>query len=112
MNAVFHLRTGDAARWDRAIGNIQNLLDDPTIDCENVVLVVNSDGVEVLRKQTKFADEIETLLDRDVDISACDNTLTNSKLGPSDLYPGIGTVPSAMGALVRLQGDGYAYINP
>lgn len=112
MKVVFHVSNDDSEKWERVLGNIPNLIDDPTIDCENIVLVVNSDGIDLVWKGTEYAEKISTLLDRGVDIAACSNTLDKSKRGQEELHPGIETVPSAMGELVRLQSEGYAYVNP
>lgn len=112
MEAVFHISQFDSEQWERVLGNIPNLLDDPTVDCERIVLVVNSGGIEFLRNKSEYADDISRLLDRRLDISACSNTLDKSNMTEEDLHLGVDTVPSAMGELVRLQNEGYAYINP
>lgn len=112
MKAVFHLSDRDPAQWSRGLGNISNLLEDETVDCEDVVLVVNSDAVHLLRRGSGYAEEIVALADRGVTIAACRNTLERSSLGTADLIPAVKTVTTAMGAIARLQTDGYAYIKP
>lgn len=112
MKAVFHISQHDSDQWERVLGNIPNLLDDPTIDCEKIALVVNSDGIDFLHNGSEYTDDLSTLLNPRVAVSACSNTLEKSNMDEEDLHPGIDTVPSAMGELVRLQDEGYAYINP
>lgn len=112
MKAVFHVSERDSEQWSRALGNILNLLDDPTVDSEKVALVVNSAGVDLLKTRSGYGDEVTRLSKRGVDFLACRNTLTRSNIAEEDLYAEVRTVPSAMGALTRLQHEGYAYIKP
>lgn len=112
MKTVFHVSDRDVAQWTRVLGNIPNLLDDPTVDCERTALVVNGDGVGFLTTESEYGDDIRALSERGVEISACQNTLTSLEIGEDDLHAGVGTVPSAMGELTRLQHDGFAYVKP
>ncbi|KTG10225.1 hypothetical protein AUR64_11615 [Haloprofundus marisrubri] len=111
MSTVFHF-TGDVSQQEHALGNVSNLLADDTIDLDDVVLLVNGSGFRlVLAEQTEHAEKLTELLDEGVSIRACENTMERFSATEDDLVDGVGTVPSGVGELTKLQaGDGYAYI--
>lgn len=111
MKAVFHLSTADPERLRQAVGNVDNLLADDTIDLDAIALVANSGGLDLLVEGSPVPDMVRSLPERGVALKACGNTL-DGRDSADELLPGVNVVPSAMGELVRLQADGYAYIKP
>lgn len=112
MDVVFHVPSQDPVIHRNTLGNIENLIDDQTTDIDKVVLVVNGGGLEMLVVQNQYADRVRNLLDENVQVVACQNTLHTADRDPDSLVEGTEIVPSAMGELVRLQTEGYAYIRP
>lgn len=112
MDVVFHVPSGDPTVHGNALGNVENLLADDTIRVQNIAVVVNGDGLEMVVRSTDYADRVRDLVDRQVRVRACQNTLDSADRDSDALVDGVEIVPSAMGELARLQSDGYAYIRP
>jgi intracellular sulfur oxidation DsrE/DsrF family protein len=112
MKAVFHHSTDHPALHDRVVGNIENLLDDETIDLDAVALVANSGGLDLLFADSPQRDRVVDLQERGVVFKQCSNTITGTEIDESDLVDGVELVSSGVGELTRLQADGYAYITP
>jgi len=112
MRAVFHHSNDDSERHTRVVNNIRNLLDDETVDVENVTLVANSGGIRLLTTDSPQKARIERLLEAGVSVKQCRNTLTGSGLTETDLIDGVELVAAGVGELTRLQAEGYAYLKP
>ena len=112
MKAVFHHSNDDPALHDRVLANVANLLDDGTIDLDDVALVANSGGLELLLADGDHADRVAKLVDRGVTVEQCANTIEGTDVTESDLVDGVELVPSGVGELTRLQAEGYAYLRP
>ena len=110
MRAVFHLISGDGAEQERSLTIAGNLLDDDSVELDDLAVVAQADGIEPLLEDGDRSDTTADLIDRGVSFKACGNTLEMEDLTESDLLEGIETVPSGAGELVRLQADDYAYI--
>ncbi|MFC7139898.1 DsrE family protein [Halosimplex aquaticum] len=110
MKAVFH--HSDADKHSQVLGNVENLLDDDTLDLESVALVANSGGLGLLTRDSDHRDGVEALQERGVDFKQCENTLEGTDVTPDDLLDGVELVSSGVGELTRLQSGGYAYIVP
>ena len=112
MRTVFHHSDDDPELHERVVGNIENLINDETIDLDSVVLVANSGGLELLLNESSQHDQIRTLQKRGVRFKQCRNTIAGTDTTEADLIDGVELVPSGVGELTRLQDEGYAYITP
>lgn len=112
MQAVFHLLSGDEDEQRLALTIAQNLLEDDSVEIDDVAVVAQAGGVGALLADGGSVDAVESLLEADVAVRACGNTLQNEGREESDLVDGVETVPSGVGEVVRLQDDGYAYVRP
>lgn len=112
MKAVFHFSQKDTEKAGEVIGNIQNLLKDKMVEIEEVALVVNAEAVKFLEQDSPAEQHIEGLIEEDVRVKACSNSLENREIKGEELIEGVETVSSAVGELTRLQDDGYSYIRP
>jgi intracellular sulfur oxidation DsrE/DsrF family protein len=107
--AVVHVP--EAARVDRALRNARNLLDDLPKKVE-VVLVLNGDAVRAVTPASAHAGAVRELLGRGVRIAVCARSLRNHGLDTQALVEGVVTVPGGVAEVVRLEGEGYAYLRP
>lgn len=111
MSTVFHLASGAEAEQKHALTNVGNLLDDDSIDTETVALVANAQGVTAFVDSTPVREQVQSLLDRDVEIRICENSMAAFELSKGDFLEGMDFVPSGVGELTRLQAaTGFAYI--
>ncbi|MDS0294842.1 DsrE family protein [Halogeometricum luteum] len=109
MKTVFHLTSGDVSDWRHALGNVSNLLDDGTVEVEEVALLINGDAIHLFTEGSPLAEEVRALGD-DVRCLGCRNSLTGRDIPESRLLANVESVPSGVGELTRLQSEGYAYL--
>lgn len=112
MRAVFHVPANEPGAHDVAIRNVENLLGDDSVAVSDVVVVANGGGLHLLTRDAAQRADVERLLDAGVRFCACRNSLRRADLDAADLIDGVEVVPSAVGELVRLQDEGYAYLRP
>ncbi|XVH31041.1 DsrE family protein [Haloferacaceae archaeon DSL9] len=112
MSTVFHFTSGGESNQRRAISNISNLLADETTDLDELVVVVNAAGIDLLVDESSTQrDEVVDLIDEGVSFRLCENTMESRELTDDDLIDGVETVPAGVGELTKLQArDGFAYI--
>jgi intracellular sulfur oxidation DsrE/DsrF family protein len=101
----------EEARAGRAFKNVRNLLDDLPGGIE-VVMVLNGDAVAALAKASPHAEDVRELTAHGVRIAACARSLRNHGLDPGALVEGVVAVPGGVTEVVRLEGDGFAYLRP
>lgn len=112
MDVVFHL-SSDADRKRRmAVNNLTNLLADETVEVEDLVLVTNSAGIELVIADGQFSDQVAALAEQGVRFAVCGNSLWKSDYEAADLHDAAEVVSSGVGELARLQERDYHYIQP
>lgn len=111
MSTVFHFSSGPDEQ-NHAVANVSNLLTDDSTDVENVVLVANGRGIELLTTaESRHPEDVRDLIERGVAFRACENSMSALGVEADDLIEGVETVPAGVGELTKLQArDGYAYI--
>ena len=111
MSTVFHFSSGPGEQ-NHAVANVSNLLADDSVDVEDVVLVANGRGIELLTTDdSRHPGAVRDLVGKGVAFRACENSMAALDVEPDDLVEGVETVPSGVGELTKLQArDGYAYI--
>ncbi|WP_435102575.1 DsrE family protein [Halarchaeum sp. P4] len=112
MQAVFHHSNDENTLQTRVVNNIANLLNDETIDLDDVVLVTNSGGLQLVLEDSPERERVVELLERGVTVKQCQNTIEGTDVTAADLIDGVELVPSGVGELTRLQNEGYAYLVP
>jgi len=103
MNAVFHFSSGSDAQH-HAVANVENLLDDDTVDLGTVYLVANGHGIELLTAdRSNYPEQIASLQARGASFRVCRNSMEALGVTAADLLEGVTVVPSGVGELTRLQ---------
>lgn len=113
MQTVFHVSSPDSRDHRHAMTNASNLLDDDSVSSpeDDVAIVANGAGVRMFVAPTAaHRDSVEDLRERDVAMYACGVTLDGMGASSGDLLPGVERVSSGVGALARLQDEGYGYV--
>ena len=115
MKVVVHVNFAQTTHQGLGLKNIENILkaaSDQEVKAE-VEVVCHGEGIRLVEKaRTELAGEVAALGNQGVRFVACENTMRQRSLGPADLLPGVGTVPSGAYEVVRKQQDGYAYFKP
>ncbi|UYW28288.1 DsrE family protein [Methylorubrum extorquens] len=107
----------EAAYFKRALGNLRNHVDAVGKERVEIRVVSNGDGVALFQAAVDdgdLASRIDALKAAGVRFLVCANTLRERGIDRGTLY-GVGEedlVPSGIAELARLQGMGFAYINP
>ncbi len=110
MKTVFHINSGEVSKQSELLGNIQNLMDDHTVEIEKIAVVINSNAIDMMEKDSEAAEFIEEFLEKDVEFNACSNSLENRGLEKEDVVEGIEIVSSGVGKLTQLQSKGHNYV--
>jgi intracellular sulfur oxidation DsrE/DsrF family protein len=115
LKVVVHVNFAQTTHQRVGLANIEHILKaagDEGLKAE-VEVVCHGDGLRLVEKaRTELADEVAAQANQGVRFVACQNTMRQRSLGPEDLLPGVGTVPSGAYEVVRRQQDGYAYFKP
>lgn len=105
MKVIFHLNQID--RLNHCVANIRNLNVKPV---ETIELLINGDAIKIL-----IADDqslIKQLLDQQIDVVACQNSLNAHQIDSDRLLDDIRIVSTGVYELIEKQHEGYAYIKP
>lgn len=111
MKAVIHFSTFNEDVVRKAFNNMQNLIEhDPDAD---VACVVNSEAVKILRADSTFMEETLELADQGVTFKVCKNSIDRvDGMTVESFSDRVDVVDTGVGAVARLQDEGYAYIRP
>lgn len=109
---VIQVSDGDAARWNLAINNLQNVQADVGKDKVDLELVAYGPGIGMLKVESTVGPRISDLVKSGVRVVACENTMTKQKLTKADMLPGIDYVPAGVVELMEKQQQGWAYVRP
>lgn len=110
MDVVLHISNHQEAAGAESLANLTNLLADESVETGEVALVANAGAIQHLQANTKFAGRIRSFLDRNVSFFACGNAMQAQSVTEDDLVDGVTVATSGVGALARLEADGYQYI--
>ena len=110
VSVVFHL--DEIGKTSMTLNNMTNLLADESIKVLRLGLVINSEAISALIKESEFDDAITSLMHRNVEIYACRNAMKANGIAENDLICGAISVPSGVGQLAILQSEHCAYIRP
>lgn len=109
FKVVFHI--DDIHKWDRVIGNVNNLLKE--IDPKNaeIVVVANSEAVKGYLMSEKHH-ALNALTDKNIVLNICQNSMKGFEIDASELPNFVVIVSAAVLELARKQHEGFAYIKP
>lgn len=107
---VWQITEGGPEAGERFLRSLTNLLADLEGEGVEVEVVAQGPGLDLLLPRTGLAEQVEGLRGRGVRFLACENTLRSRQVGVDDLLPGVRSVTSAVGHLVRRQSQGWSYL--
>ena len=109
---VIQMSDADPQKWNLALNNARNALDELGINAVQLEIVAYGPGIGMLKADSPVAQRVADALGFNVRIVACENTMRAQKLSKPDMLPGIGYVTSGVVELVLRQQAGWAYIRP
>lgn len=120
QKVVYHI-TGDGGWFGRdyrkILGSVQNHLDAMSDSPIDLRVMLQGDGVGLLRRASGdagLAQTVDRLRRKGVRFEVCRNSLLSQGVAPSELY-GLGkgdVVPAAVAELAALQAQGFVYLRP
>jgi len=112
MRTVFHLVQSDEQGRETTLTIADNLTKDETVEVDDIVVLAQADGAEPVTTDGAGSDQVTSLIEKDVSVRICSNTMELKELSEADLVDGVETVSSGAAELTRLQDDGCAYVRP
>lgn|SRR5699024_3925523 len=110
---IFQLDRGSDEIIQKAIRNINNLLEDPRVKGNvEIQLVAFSGGTNAFKKGSGYQKAIQGLVEKGVLVTQCLNTLKERKIAKSELYDFLGYVPTGNGELLLRAAQGWTIIKP
>lgn len=111
--AIYQLDSNTPTTIEKAIRNINNVLQDPRLKGKiEIELIAFSGGTEAYLKNGKYETALKSLIDKGVIVAQCLNSLKERNLKKEELYDFIAYVPSGNGELVIRSAQGWAIIKP
>lgn len=112
--AIYQLDSNDPKTIEKAIRNINNVLNDPRLEGNvQIELITFSGGTETYLKSNKqYEEPLKDLINKGVIVAQCTNSLKERKLKKEDLFDFIGYVPSGNGELIIRANEGWVIIKP
>jgi intracellular sulfur oxidation DsrE/DsrF family protein len=112
QRVIFQVSDADPAKWNLALNNARNVQQDLGKDNVQIEIVAYGPGLGMLKAESKVAERLAEALDGNIGLLACENTMTNTKVGRSEMYGGIAYVKAGVTHLMKRQQEGWAYIRP
>lgn len=109
---VMQVSDNDPAKWNLAFNNARNVQNDLGRDKVQIEIVAYGPGIAMIKAGSQVSPRVDEALLAGVKVVACENTMTNMKLGKADMLSGIGYVPSGVVEIMQRQEQGWAYIRP
>lgn len=111
--AIYQLDSNAPSTIEKAIRNINNVLQDPRLKGKiEIELVAFSGGTEAFLKNGKYETALRDLIDKGVIVAQCHNSLRERNLTKEELYDFIAYVPSGNGELVIRSSEGWVIVKP
>ena len=109
---VFQVSDNDPGKWNLTLNNafnVQKVLGKGDTDIE---IVVYGPGINMLKMDSAVGNRIDQAEKAGIKVVACENTMHAQKLTKEDMLPEIGYVPGGVVEIMKLEGEGWAYIRP
>ncbi|HVX25001.1 MAG TPA: DsrE family protein [Parafilimonas sp.] len=111
--AIYQLDNNDPKVIEKALRNIQNALNDERLKGKvHIELIAFAGGTDAYFKDSKYGDQLKSLVEQGVIVAQCNNTLRERKISRDSIYNFIGVVPSANGELIIRQAQGWGVVKP
>ena len=109
FKVVFHI--DEIGKWDRVIGNVNNLLKEIDLKNAEIIVIANSEAVKGYLIPEKHT-ALNALIDQDIVLNVCQNSLNGFGIDVKELPSFVVIVSAAVFELARKQHEGFAYIKP
>jgi len=109
---IIQVSDNDPAKWNLALNNAQNVQADLGKDKTDIEIVAYGPGIGMLKADAVTANRVSDAVAAGVNVVACENTMTKTKLKREDMNDKIGYVKAGVVELAQRQSQGWSYIRP
>lgn len=109
---VIQVSDNDPAKWNLALNNAKNVLDDLGAANVSMEIVAYGPGIGMLKMDAPVAGRVADAVRAGVQMMACENTMRAQKLSKDDMHAAISYVPAGVTEIMKRQGEGWAYVRP
>jgi intracellular sulfur oxidation DsrE/DsrF family protein len=109
---ILQVSDNDPDKWKLALNNARNAQEDLGRDNVDIELVAYGPGLNMLKLGSAVSALVVEAVGRGVKLMACENTMSNTKVGKADMLPDLGYVKAGVVELMLKQQQGWAYIRP
>ena len=109
---VFQVSENNPQQWQLALNNAMAFQRNVGKENTQIEIVANGPGLNMLKNESQAADRISQALDKGIDVVACGETMTVTKVSKVDLVGGVRVVPGGIIEIADRQRAGWVYIHP
>ncbi len=109
---VIQVSDSDPKKWALALNNAKNVQQDLGRDQVEIEIVAYGPGLAMLKLDSEVGGRVTEAIGEGVTVMACENTMTNQKIGKDDMLPKISYVKAGVVEIMQKQQQGYSYIRP
>ncbi|MBO8441318.1 MAG: DsrE family protein [Firmicutes bacterium] len=112
MKVIFHI--DEKKDWKKLLNNVNNMLTYYNSQDEQIIIEIlaNGNAVTSLTLDSEIESRIIKLLDNNVNVVACNNSINEQGLNRQNILERIYIVASGVVELVEKQKQGFTYIKP
>lgn len=109
---VIQVSDNDAAKWNLALNNANNIQKDLGKDNVELEIVAYGPGINMLKLDSEVGNRVAEAVESGVKVMACQNTMRKAKLNKEDMLSSVDFVPSGVVEIMKKQQQNYTYLRP
>jgi hypothetical protein len=109
---VFHVSENNPQHWQLALNNAMAFQRNVGKDRTQIEIVAIGPGLDMLKRDSKAEGRVTQAIELNIDVVACGETMTATKVTAADLIGGVRVVPGGIIEIADRQRAGWVYIRP
>ena len=110
---IFQINSGELLEINRALSSANNVIKFYGANNIELVIIAYHNGIKtLLKKESKLAQRVRSLMTYDVEFIACGNTMKSKKIDPKDLITDVEIVTAGIVEIVERHKQGWTNIVP
>ena len=109
---VFHVSENNPQHWQLALNNAMAFQRNVGKDRTQIEIVAIGPGLDMLKRESKAEARVSQAIDLNIDVVACGETMTATKVSAAELIGGVRVVPGGIIEIADRQRAGWVYIRP
>lgn len=109
---VIQVSDADPSKWNLALNNAKNVQQELGVGKVDIEIVAYGPGIGMLKADATTSNRVSEAMQSGIQVVACENTMITMKLTKADMHPSIAYAPSGVVEIMKLQGQGWAYVRP